>query len=191
MHLVLTLFISALTFATSAGDSKKLLSECYDGNSGKACLQLAERLSTGKTPSDQERAKLARHRACTLGESSMCVSGSAPAPGKISEKPDTNETMNIKRAQVEGELANLPALLQGARLEGRKQGFEFVQVEPGSAYETLGFRIGDILLEINGHVLESSSQAMELFVLLRSETDFKIKLKRAGKVIERKYEIKD
>jgi hypothetical protein len=45
------------------------------------------------------------------------------------------------------------------------------------------------LLEINGNILENQAQAMELFVLLRSETDFSVKLKRAGKVIEREYEI--
>jgi S1-C subfamily serine protease len=192
MHLLWALFIAAHTFAAPALDSKKLLSECYDGNMGSACLQLSEKLNNGKSATDRERAKLARHRACTLGEVKACTAGEAPAAAKpATEKADTSETMKIKRANVEGELANLPALLQGARLEGRKQGFEFVQLEPGTAYEKLGFRIGDILLEINGHALESSSQAMELFVLLRSESDFKVKLKRDGKVIERKYEIKD
>jgi hypothetical protein len=173
-------WILALILVSAHADSKKLLSECYDGNSGKACLQLAKNLAAS---SDHERAKLARRRACSLGETSACAAAPSPA--------ETNETMVIQRAEVEGQLSNLPELLEGARLEARSKGFEFVQIESQSAYAKLGFRLGDILLEINGHQLESAAQAMELFVLLRSETDFKVKLKRKTQLIERRYTIKE
>lgn len=185
-------WILALIFASAHADAKKFLSECYDGNSGKACLQLAESLARKASASDRERAQLARRRACTLGEPLACTaSPAATAPSTAAAPAETNETMAIKRTDVESQLSNLPQLLEGARLEARSQGFEFVQIESQSAYAKLGFRLNDILLEINGHQLKNAAQAMELFVLLRSETDFTVKLKRNGKLIERKYTIKE
>jgi hypothetical protein len=165
-----------------APDAKKLMIDCYDGNVAHACVQLADRLAVGTTATDHDRAILARHRACVLGDQPSCMANAKPGTSH-----EAGEILRVKRAEIDAELSDLPNLLQSARLEGRDKGFEFVHIDPKSAYEYLGFKIGDILLEINGHELLTSTQAMELFVLLRSETDFKVKLKRDGKILERAY----
>jgi hypothetical protein len=167
-------------------DSKRLMTDCYDGNIANACVQLADKLAAGPTATDHDRAVLAKHRACVLGDQPSCM-----ATAKLGSSHEASEIMRVKRAEINSELSDLPGLLQSARLEGRDKGFEFVHIDPKSAYEYLGFKIGDVLLEINGHELRTSTQAMELFVLLRSETDFKVKLKRDGQIVDRGYLVVD
>lgn len=177
-----------------------LNSDCYDKNLGKACFELSQKLLSGKTPSDRTRGDLARQKACKLGVSAAC----APAAGKESSVskgdglgtkaavvPASSETIKLKRSDVEKDLENLPALLQDASMEARNPGYEFTQIEPKSVYDKIGFKVGDILLEINGHVVESSLEAMNLFVLLRDEKNFEVKIKRAGKISVRKYQVTD
>ena len=187
MLISILIFSSSLSAATGS-----LLSQCYDEKSGEACLKLSSVLARANTETAATRSKLARKRACSLGERSACGPAPATSPKSLAPlKEAANDKMTLKRSEVETEISKLPSLLQDARLEARDHGFEFTQIEAKSAYERLGFRKGDILLEINGHVLEDSTQAMELFILLRSESNFKVKLKRLSKVIERRYEIRD
>jgi len=191
----LELFVASVFAATPTPDAKKasplpdmkkLMTDCYDGNVARACVQLADRLAAGNTATDHDRAILAQHRACALGDQASCMATVKPGTSR-----EAGEIMRVKRAEVEAELSDLPNLLQSARLEGRDKGFEFVHIDPKSAYEYLGFKMGDVLLEINGHELRTSTQSMELFVLLRSETNFKVKFKRNGQIIERGYLVVD
>src|SRR4051812_18221825 len=110
---MLWILLFSLSSSWAAGpDAKKLMRDCYDGNSAVACLQLSEKLAAGASATDHDRAILARHRACILGIQSACKSDTKPAPpgGKI-------EVMKVKRAEVDAELSNMASLLQSARLE--------------------------------------------------------------------------
>lgn len=178
------MFILFLSTAFAAS----LNSQCYDGNSCKACFELSQTL---KGP----RAALAKDKACKLGYSAACTPGPKVEIKKTESKIATieakpsSDSMKLKRVEVDRHLENLPALLQDAAMEERNPGFEFVQIEPKSVYETLGFKVGDILLEINGHAVESAIDASQMFVLMRDEKIFNVKFKRGGKTTARKYEI--
>jgi hypothetical protein len=193
-------FLLPLAWAVS------LSGECYDNNSAKACYELSQKLSKGSA-SDKQRAEVARLKACKLGMSMACVvgitketkTGSGPFGKSATPKPEAtleaarmgSDSMAIKRSEAEKHLENLPALLQDAAMEERKDGYEFTQIESKSVYETLGFKVGDTLMEINGHRVESPMDAMNLFVLLRDENNFSVKTKRAGKISVRKYTVTD
>jgi type II secretory pathway component PulC len=187
-----TLLLPTVFAASLSGD-------CYDKNSAKACLALAEQLSKSKLEQDHQRAEVARARACKLGLKPACEntatkesaqkksSDERKMPGLSVSSQNTN--MTLYRAEIDEKLQNLPGLLQDARMEPQKQGFQFSQIETGSIYESLGFKVGDILLEINGHKVESAVDASNLFVLLREEKAFDVKLSRKGKVITQHYKI--
>ncbi|MBX3021777.1 MAG: hypothetical protein KF799_08890 [Bdellovibrionales bacterium] len=98
----------------------------------------------------------------------------------------------LKRAVVEDRLENLPSVLMEARLESRlPAGYEFTDIDKGSIYDVLGFKVGDILMEINGEKVDSSLKAAQLIVALKTETRFNVKIKRGTKVSSLAYRIED
>jgi hypothetical protein len=173
----------SLAFADSP-NTKQLAAQCYDENSAPACQKLGETLAKSKAASDRARGELAARRACTLSGNTAC-----PA---LVMKPELQGPLHLKRAAVNDKISNLAAVLQDARLEEKlPDGFEFTQIEPKSIYETLGFKEKDILMEVNKHRIDSAAKATELFLALKNETDFAVRIKRKGQPITLTYHIED
>jgi general secretion pathway protein C len=111
----------------------------------------------------------------------------AQGPGEIIEKKGQYE-FAIKRNDLESMLQNLGALLQQARMEPvfspdgvGIEGFKFVSIQPGSAYEKFGFQVGDMIRTVNNEQVNSPQKAMEMFPLLRSSNFVQLGVERNGR----------
>lgn len=106
---------------------------------------------------------------------------------------------SIKREDINKYTSDLSSILQQARMVpnilpgsgGKVDGFRFVSIQPNSIYEKLGFKMGDVIKEVNGEPVNSPTKAMELYNALRSENRIKLSVERDGKNESFSYDVKD
>lgn len=116
---------------------------------------------------------------------------SAAAAPKAEEKTE----FNLKKADIEKELENLPNLLQQALAvpesgaDGQVRGYKLVQIQPGSMYEKLGLRIGDVIMNVNGEEVTNPNKAMQMYQDLRSSNNIKITVERNGSPVNLNYNL--
>ncbi|MCB0349759.1 MAG: general secretion pathway protein GspC [Bdellovibrionales bacterium] len=103
---------------------------------------------------------------------------------------------SIRRADLEGLTQNLSALLQQARMEPvfspdgiGVEGFRFVNIQAGSIYEKLGFKIGDMIRSVNNEPVNSPTKAMEMYNTLKSSNSVQLGVERDGREERFNYSI--
>lgn len=104
-----------------------------------------------------------------------------------SEAPAAEQKdFSVPRTEVNNYIRNLPELLQQARAEpnilpgGKIDGFKVLDIMPGSIYEKLGIRVGDVIKGANGIQIDSPAKAMELYQQLRNSNRITIDVERNG-----------
>ena len=110
------------------------------------------------------------------------VQDAAPPPDPIQ--------VALPRESVQAAVANLPELLSSAvavpryrDVEGGQRvidGFTVTQVKPSGAAEQLGLRSGDVILDVNGQVLDGMPTVMRLFSQLQATPQVTITVLRDG-----------
>lgn len=103
---------------------------------------------------------------------------------------------SIRRSDLEGLTQNLSALLQQARMEPvfspdgiGVEGFRFSNIQPGSVYEKLGFKIGDMIRSVNGEPVNSPTKAMEMYNVLKTSSNVQLGVERDGREERFSYSI--
>lgn len=103
---------------------------------------------------------------------------------------------SVRRSDVESLTQNLSSLLQQARMDPvfspdgiGVEGFRFVNIQPGSIYEKLGFKVGDMIRSVNGEEVNSPTKAMEMYNLLKSSNNVQLGVERDGRVERFNYSI--
>lgn len=110
------------------------------------------------------------------------------APKQVGEVLQKSETeFELKQSDITKLTSNLPELLQQARAVpvmgagGQVEGFNLVDIAPGSIYEKLGLKKGDIIRSVNGEKVDSPGKAMDMYNALRSgSSSIQIGIGRAG-----------
>lgn len=123
-------------------------------------------------------------------------SSSAPqSTGGIVEQRGKFE-FSIRRSDFEGLTQNLSSLLQQARMEPvfspdgiGVEGFRFSNIQPGSIYEKLGFKVGDMIRSVNGEAVNSPTKAMEMYNLLKTSSNVQLGIERDGREERFNYQI--
>jgi general secretion pathway protein C len=124
------------------------------------------------------------------------VKDAAPVSGgEVLQKSEFEYSM--KRADINKYLGNLGEILQQARMipnivpgsGGRVDGFKFVNIQPGSIFEKLGFKPGDTLKKVNGEEINTPTKGMEMFNALKSESRLQMSVERNGRDETFKYDI--
>jgi general secretion pathway protein C len=105
--------------------------------------------------------------------------------GEVLQKSETE--FELKQADITRLTGNLPELLQQARAVpvmgagGQVEGFNLVDIQPGSIYEKLGLKKGDIIRSVNGEKIDSPGKAMDMYNALRSgASSIQIGIGRSG-----------
>lgn len=135
----------------------------------------------------KEEAKL------TFGKSSGPVGVAPKQVGEVMQKSETE--FELKRDDVNRLTGNLPELLQQARAvpnigpNGQPNGFRIMDIQPGSIYERLGLRRGDVIKGVNGEPVDSPAKAMELYNALRTSGNINIQIERGGRSENMNYNI--
>ena len=118
---------------------------------------------------------------------------------KVVEQTTSNQ-FKVNRSDVNSYLKNLPNILKQARVVPRRikkngeylvDGFRFASIEKGSIFEKLGFKLGDIIKQVNGEPVTTPEKAIELFEQLRKNSNFKILVEKEGKDVEYEYNVSE
>jgi general secretion pathway protein C len=95
---------------------------------------------------------------------------------------------SVRRSDVEAQTQNLSSLLQQARMEPvfspdgiGVDGFRFANIQPGSIFEKLGFKAGDMIKSVNREPVNSPTKAMEMYGLLKSSSQVQLGVVRDGR----------
>jgi type II secretion system protein C len=114
-----------------------------------------------------------------------------PAPVPDSAPPPEPLQIALPTEAVQTAIANLPELLSSAFAvpryrdgEGGQRvidGFVVTQVKPSGTAEGLGLRNGDVILDVNGQVLDGMATVMRLFGQLQAAPQVTITVLRDGR----------
>ncbi len=115
------------------------------------------------------------------------LQAAAPTNGDVIEQRGKFD-FSIKRTDLESLTQNLSSLLQQARMEPvfspdgvGVEGFRFVNIQPNSIYEKLGFKVGDMIRSVNNEPVNSPTKAMEMYNVLKSSNNVQLGVDRDGR----------
>lgn len=100
----------------------------------------------------------------------------------------------IEGGVVEQARGNLGEVLKSARMEprlvnGATDGFVIAMLQPGSLLSQMGFRRGDVVLQVNGMPLDSPEKALQIFQQLREARSLRVHVERQGQPSVFEYEV--
>ena len=100
-------------------------------------------------------------------------------------------TFHFQRVWVDEQLENFGQLLNDARIvptmKDEKPYFMFQYIKEKSIYEKLGLKPNDIILEINGFLVDTVGKALRLLEVLQSEREISLKVEREGEPVQFHY----
>ncbi|MDH5510675.1 MAG: hypothetical protein OEZ32_10025, partial [Nitrospinota bacterium] len=98
----------------------------------------------------------------------------------------TGDGAMISKRYLEGQLKNMNQLLTQVRAvpnldnSGNTNGFKLFAIQKGSIFEKIGLSEQDVVQSINGVELNSAEKGLELFQVLRNESNFNVDVLRGG-----------
>ena len=118
------------------------------------------------------------------------ASENTPSPSTVAK---SENTFHFERVWVDEQLADFGQLLNDARvIPTKKDGkpyFMFQYIKKESIYEQLGLKPKDIILEINGFVVDTVDKALKLLEVLQSEREIALMVEREGNPVKFHYYI--
>ena len=118
------------------------------------------------------------------------ASENTPSPSTAAK---SENTFHFERVWVDEQLADFGQLLNDARvIPTKKDGkpyFMFQYIKKESIYEQLGLKPKDIILEINGFVVDTVDKALKLLEVLQSEREIALLVEREGHPVNFHYYI--
>lgn len=101
----------------------------------------------------------------------------------------------IDRGALETSIANPSEILTQARavpniVDGKIKGFSIFSIKPGSIYEKLGIKNGDIIMRVNGTDLDSPAKALEFYGAISSASEITLDIERGGQKKTVTYNVK-
>ncbi len=121
--------------------------------------------------------------------------GSGGAAGTGPGVDRQGNTFNVARTEVDKTLADFNNVLTQARAvpnfeNGVPQGYKLFQIVPGSIYEKLGLKNGDVIMGLNGESINDPAKAFELLGQLKNgASNLDLSIKRDGRVQNFNYNI--
>lgn len=106
--------------------------------------------------------------------------------------PRKEEPVAVEREQVLAHLQRPEVLRQASIVPNASGGFLVRSMKPGSVYETLGLRTGDVIRGVNGEPINSLSDALKLYARLRSGNaagPVTVEVSRAGRTETLQYHL--
>lgn len=142
-------------------------------------LQLHQEPSTSAAPSPRRQAS---------------APPSAPQTDSEGIRPVAPNRWLIEGGVVEQARGNLGEVLKSARMEprlvnGATDGFVVAMLQPGSLLSQMGFRKGDVVLQVNGMPLDSPEKALQIFQQLREARSLRVHVERQGQPSVFEYEV--
>jgi general secretion pathway protein C len=103
-----------------------------------------------------------------------------PAAPPIVQPSATGGTL-VDRKQLQQQLGKPEFLSQALIVPNPDGGFLVRQIQPGSLYEKLGLRPGDVIRNVNGQALTSMDDVMKLYQQFGSAQRVLVEVQRQGR----------
>jgi general secretion pathway protein C len=187
---VATLTQGSDTIAVQKGDEVPGVGQVFEIRQGRVCiLKPNDDLVFVELPEEPMKFGIPIDQPVSYN-SSGAPKSRTPGIDQISETD-----FNISRNTLLEKLSDPNLLFQAHAVPHRGQngdieGFKILSIQPGSVYESLGVKVGDVIGGVNGDKLDSISKAQELYSTMRTASDISITVIRNGQPIELKYSIK-
>lgn len=104
----------------------------------------------------------------------------APAPGNVVRETSSNHYA-VQREQLAAQMRTPDFLRQATVMPASGGGFQVQQLQPGSLYEKLGLRAGDVIKTVNGQPINSAEDAIRMYQQLNDVASAQIEVMRGGK----------
>ena len=104
----------------------------------------------------------------------------------------------IQKSVIEKTLGNINEVMTQARMVpnnvsdgsgNRMDGFKIFNIKPGSIFEKLGMRDGDVIRKINNAPMDSVTKGFDLLQALRYEKKFDIDILRGTQPVQMNYQV--
>ena len=73
---------------------------------------------------------------------------------------------------------------------GEIEGFKVLSMQPGSVYESLGVKVGDLIKNVDGEPMNSIAKAQEFYMSARTASELTLSVEREGRKVDLRYSIK-
>lgn len=107
----------------------------------------------------------------------------APAPGGPEVQRLGGNTYSVNREQFSQQLQKPEFLSQALMVPNAGGGFLVREVQPGSLYEKLGLRVGDVIQSVNGQPVNTVDDVMKLYQQFSAAgtSQVSVDIRRAGR----------
>lgn len=102
------------------------------------------------------------------------------APGAVVQELAANR-YKVERNQLTAQMQTPDFFRQATMRPFTGGGFLVSQIQPGSLYEKLGFRVGDVIKGFNGQPINSVEDAMRLYQQMTNLPSVQMEIMRGGK----------
>lgn len=113
------------------------------------------------------------------------ASGSIIAPNRATSRPpvqrNSSNTFTVDREQLTQQMQTPEFLTQALMVPNAGGGFLVREIQPGSVYEKLGLRVGDVINAVNGQPVNSVEDVMRLYAQFGSASNVQVDVRRAGR----------
>jgi general secretion pathway protein C len=100
--------------------------------------------------------------------------------GEIVRETGANQYM-VERDQLAAQMRTPDFLKQATLVPSSGGGFLVRQIQPGSLYEKLGVRAGDVIKSVNGQPMNTAEDAIRLYQQMPSISSVQMEITRGGK----------
>ncbi len=135
-------------------------------------------------------ALLLEDAAASLLKTPVAERPASPTRGGI--QAQGNNTFTIDRATLNEELRNQDLFRQALIVPNAGGGFLVRQIQPGSLYEKLGLKVGDVIRGVNGRSVNTVDQVLQVYQQLGGIdelTGVQLEVMRAGQIQQLQYTI--
>jgi general secretion pathway protein C len=108
------------------------------------------------------------------------VNRTAGASGEIVQETGANQ-YTVARDQLAAQMRTPDFLKQATLIPSSGGGFLVRQIQPGSLYEKLGMRAGDVIMSVNGQPINTAEDAIRLYQQMSSIDAVQMEITRGGK----------
>ncbi len=116
-----------------------------------------------------------------LPDGSIVAAPPRPAPTSgVQRRGDNNYA--VSRQQLTQQMQKPDFLSQALMVPNAGGGFLVREIQPGSMYEKLGLRVGDVIQSVNGQAVNTVDDVMRLYQQFESVANVSVEVRRAGRV---------
>jgi general secretion pathway protein C len=128
------------------------------------------------------------------GKNPRLVVGGPSTGGAAIEQVSSNN-FNVSRSEVDKTLSDLNSVLTQARAipnfeNGAPAGYKLFQIVPGSIYDKLGLKNGDVITGLNGSPINDPGKAFEMLSELKTSNHMELQVKKDGRMTTYTYDIR-